>query len=98
MPAADLNKARIADFCRQHHIRRLSLFGSALREDFTPQSDIDILVEFEPDHLPGLEFFAMEAELGGLLGRQVDLHTPQFLSPYLRNQVLREAEVQYVAP
>ena len=88
----------IADFCERHHIRRLSLFGSALREDFGDESDLDVLVEFEPRHTPGLAFFAMQGELSALLGRAVDLNTARFLSPYFREDVLAEAEVQYVAP
>jgi hypothetical protein len=91
-------KGRLEDFCRRHHIRKLALFGSALREDFAPASDVDVLVEFEPEHIPGLAFFDMEAELSRILGRKVDLHTPQFLSPYFRERALAEAEVQYVAP
>src|SRR5207249_8654836 len=85
-------------FCRRHHIRKLALFGSVLRDDFGPGSDLDVLVEFEPDHIPGLEFFSMEAELSQILGRKVDLNTPQFLSRHFRQQALAEAEVQYVAP
>jgi predicted nucleotidyltransferase len=94
----DLPKKKIADFCRRHHIRKLALFGSALREDFRSDSDLDVLVEFEPGHTPGLAFFGMEQELSGLLGRKVDLNTPQFLSPYFRDKVLAEAEVQYAEP
>mgnify|MGYP001126118910 CR=1 FL=1 len=82
-------------FCRRHHIRRLALFGSALREDFRSGSDIDVLVEFEPGHIPGLAFFSMEEELAQILGRRVDLNTPQFISPEFRDQVAREAEVIY---
>jgi uncharacterized protein len=89
---------RLANFCRHNHIRRLALFGSVLRDDFRPDSDVDVLVEFEPDHIPGLRFFALERELSEILGRKVDLNTPGFLSPYFRGQVLTEAEVQYVAP
>jgi hypothetical protein len=92
-----LDRAKLAEFCRRHHIRLLALFGSVLREDFGPESDVDVLVEFEPGHAPGLEFMDMEAELSRLIGRKVDLSTPGFLSPYLRDQVLREAEVQYAA-
>ena len=88
---------RIADFCRRHHIRKLSLFGSVLRDDFRPDSDIDVLVEFEPEARMGLAFFAMEIELSEILGRKVDLNTPGFLSKYFRDEVLREAEVQYDA-
>jgi len=94
----DLPKDKIADFCRRHHIRKLAVFGSALREDFRPDSDLDVLVEFDPEHTPGLAFFVMEQELSELLGRKVDLNTPQFLSPYFRDKVLAEAEVQYAEP
>ena len=92
----DIPKDKIADFCRRHHIRRLSLFGSILRDDFGPESDVDVLVEFERGHVPGLAFFAMERELSEILGRKVDLNTPQFLSPYFRDKALAEAQVQYV--
>ncbi len=85
------------DFCRWHHIRKLALFGSVLREDFKPGSDVDVLVEFEQGHIPGLAFFSMERELSEILNHKVDLNTPQFLSPYFRDQVLAEAEAQYVA-
>lgn len=92
-----IDRAQVAEFCRRHHIRRLSFFGSALREDFRPDSDVDVLVEFEPGHVPGLAYFEMEQELSAILGRKVDLNTPQFLSPYFRDEVLAEAEEQYVA-
>lgn len=85
----------IAEFCRRHHIRKLSLFGSVLGDDFRPDSDIDILVEFEPGHVPGFAFFAMQDELSELFGRKVELHTPAFLSRYFRDEVLAQAEVQY---
>ena len=90
-------KERIAQFCHRHHIRKLALFGSVLRDDFGPKSDVDVLVEFEPNHIPGLLRFAgMEIELSELLGgRKVDLNTPKFLSPYFRDKVLAEAEVYY---
>lgn len=90
-------KDRIASFCRERHIRRLGIFGSALRPDFGPDSDIDVLVEFEPDHIPGLFGMArMERELSALLGgRKVDLRTPEDLSRYFRQNVLDKAEVQY---
>ena len=90
-----IDRARIAEFCRKHHVRKLAFFGSVLRDDFRPDSDIDMLVEFEPEHVPGLAFFAMETELSEMLGRRVDLNTPQFLSPYFRDKVEAEAEVQY---
>jgi predicted nucleotidyltransferase len=92
-----IDREKLADFCRRNHIRRLALFGSVLREDFRPDSDVDVLVEFEPGHLPGLRFFGLERELSEILGHKVDLNTPGFLSPYFRDRVLAEAEVQYVA-
>lgn len=92
-----LPKDKIADFCRRHHIRKLAVFGSVLHGDSRPDSYLDVLVEFEPGHVPGLAFFGMEQELSELLGRRVDLNTPQFLSPYFRDEVLAEAEVQYAA-
>ena len=92
-----LPRAEIVAFCRRHHIMKLSLFGSILRDDFGPESDIDILVEFEAGHVPGLDFFAMQDELSDLLRRKVDLHTPHFLSQYFREQVQTEAQVQYAA-
>ena len=88
----------IAAFCRRHRIAKLAFFGSVLREDFSPKSDVDALVEFEPEHTPGLDFFTMQAELSSILGRNVDLNTRGFLSRHFREQVLAEAEVQYVAP
>ncbi|NOX63275.1 MAG: nucleotidyltransferase family protein [Chloroflexi bacterium] len=96
-PQIDLPEERIAKFCQKNHIRRLSVFGSALRADFNEDSDIDILVEFEPRHTPGLLGMArMERELSALLGgRRVDLRTPEDLSRYFRERVLREAKVQY---
>ena len=92
-----LPKEQIADFCRRRHIRRLAIFGSALRSDFNESSDIDVLVEFETEHIPGLFGKArMERELSALLGgRKVDLRTPEDLSRYFRQEVLNEAEVQY---
>jgi len=92
-----IDQEKIAEFCRRHHIRRLALFGSVLREDFTPESDVDVLVEFEPGHVPGLAFFGMERELAELLGRKVDLNTAGWLGPQIRDRVLEEAEVQYAA-
>jgi predicted nucleotidyltransferase len=92
-----IDQELLADFCRRNHIRKPALFGSILRDDFRPESDVDVLVEFERDHVPGLRFFALERELSDLLGRKVELNTPNFLSPYFRSRVLAEAEVQYVA-
>ncbi len=88
---------KITAFCRKHHIRKLSFFGSVLREDFGPESDVDVLVEFEQGHTPGLAFFAMEQELSEILGRKVDLNTPHFLSSYFRDDVVAEAEAEYAA-
>jgi len=88
-----IDRLKLAESCRQNHICRLALFGSVLRKDFWPDSDVDVLVEFEP----GLRFFALERELSEIFGREVDLNTPAFLSPYFRHQVMDEAEVQYVA-
>lgn len=96
MSQITIDQDGIADFCRRHHIRRLSLFGSVLRDDFRPDSDVDVLVEFDPGHTPGLDFFSMEEELSRIMGRKVDLNTPGFLSPYLRDRIQRESEVQYV--
>jgi predicted nucleotidyltransferase len=88
----------IAAFCRNHGIRKLCLFGSVLRQDFGPQSDVDVLVEFEPGARTGLRFFEMQEELSALIGRKVDLNTPGFLGEDFRDHVLAEAEVCYVAP
>lgn len=89
----------IASFCRSHQIRKLSLFGSVLRSDFRPESDIDVLIEFEVGHTPGfLGLVRMERELSHLLGdKKVDLRTPQELSRYFRADVLAKAQVQYAA-
>ena len=89
-------KDKLADFCRRHRIRSLRLFGSVLRDDFGPDSDVDVLVEFEAGHVPGFIGLArMEQELSQLVGRKVDLNTPMSLSVDFREHVLREAEVQY---
>lgn len=91
-------KADIESFCRQNHIRKLALFGSALRDELKPDSDIDLLVEFEEDHIPGLITLAgMEIELSDKIGRKVDLRTARDLSRYFRAEVVRQAEVQYEA-
>ena len=98
MPRLPINRDNLAAFCRKHRIRRLALFGSVLRDDFGPASDIDVLVEFLPGTRMGLIRLAgLELELGQLLGRRVDLNTPGCLSPHFRARVLAEAEVQYVA-
>jgi predicted nucleotidyltransferase len=88
-------KIEVKEFCLRNHIRQLSFFGSIVREDFSPQSDIDILVEFEEGHKPGFDFFLFENELSKLLGRKVDLQTPQFLSPEIRQIALSEAVLAY---
>jgi len=90
------SRDRIAQFCRRNHIRKLSLFGSVLREDFRPDSDIDVLVEFEPGHVPGFfHLFDLQEELSAVFGRKVDLRTPEDLSRYFRAEVVAGAQVQY---
>lgn len=92
----ELPKEKIAEFCKRNHIRKLLLFGSVLRGDFKPDSDIDLLVEFDPAHIPGFFKLAhMERELSELMKKKVDLRTPQELSRYFRDKVISEAEVQY---
>ncbi len=95
----DIPKDEIAAFCRRKGIRRLALYGSVLRDDFTPESDVDVLVEFEPGQTPGLEFIDMQDELSEIYGRKVDLHTysgvensPNWL---LREEILNSAEAVY---
>ncbi|MGI9558141.1 MAG: nucleotidyltransferase family protein [Thermodesulfobacteriota bacterium] len=85
----------MAVFCQRNHISKLALFGSVLRDDFTPSSDVDILVEFEDGHTPGFAFFTMEGELSKLLGRKVDLNTPSFISPYFRKDAMDKSETLY---
>ena len=92
----EISNQAIEEFCRRHHIRRLALFGSILRDDFKPESDIDVLVTFEPDETPGFGFIDVQDELSEILGHPVDLHTPASLSKYFRKEVLREAEALYV--
>ena len=88
---------QLAALCQRHRIRRLALFGSILRDDFRPESDVDVLVEFEPGARTGFAFFGMQDELSEILGRKVDLNTPQCLSKYFRDEVLSEAQVLYAA-
>ncbi len=90
-----VDQKRIDEFCRKNFIRRLAFFGSVLRDDFGPDSDIDVLVEFDLNHVPGLAFFEMQSELSALLGRNVDLNTPSFLNHYFRPIILKEALTQY---
>ncbi|MGH9625586.1 MAG: nucleotidyltransferase family protein [Bryobacteraceae bacterium] len=91
-----LDRNALAEFCRARGIRKLSLFGSVIRDDFDPRrSDIDVLAEFAPGVHPGLKFFGYGDELGSILGRKVDFNTPAWLSKYFRDQVLREAVTVY---
>jgi predicted nucleotidyltransferase len=92
----NMPKDKIAEFCVRNHIRRLALFGSALRDDFTPESDVDVLVEFEAGHVPGfIKLAGMEIELSRMIGHKVDMRTPEDLSPYFRQEVVNSAEIQY---
>ncbi len=93
----DISQEKIEKFCREHHIKKLALFGSVLREDFTDGSDVDILVEFEPGHIPGfIALAAMERKLSALFsGRKVDMRTAEDLSRYFRREVVTNAEVRY---
>ena len=97
MMKIDVDRERLAAFCREHHIRCLAFFGSVLRDDFGPESDIDVLVEFESDRAPGLFGIArMERELSAILGnRAVDLRTAEDLSPYFRRDAMEESETVY---
>jgi uncharacterized protein len=98
MSVLSYDKEALARLCRSHRIRRLALFGSVLRDTDRPDSDVDFLVEFEPDAVPGLLGLAeIEAELSTLLGRPVDLRTANELSPHFRQTVERAAEVQFAA-
>jgi hypothetical protein len=93
-----IDREAVSAFCRRHHIRRLALFGSVLRDDFGRDSDVDVLVEFQAGHVPGLNFVSIEREFSGLLqGHRADMVTPKFLTPRIRDQVLRSAEPLYVA-
>ena len=97
-PNITIDREAVSAFCQRHHITRLALFGSVLRDDFGPASDIDVLVEFEAGHVPGLNFVNIEREFSELLrGRRVDMVTPKFLNPRIRDQVLSDAEPLYVA-
>jgi predicted nucleotidyltransferase len=89
-PHVSIDRDAVSAFCRRHHIMRRALFGSVLREDFGPDSDVDVLVEFQAGHVPGFDFVSIEREFSGLLhGRRVDMVTPKFLHPRIRDQVLR---------
>ncbi len=94
----DIPRSKIAKFCQNNRIHKLALFGSVLRDDFGPHSDVDVLVEFDADAEVGMiRLAALENELGQILGRKVDLNTPGFLSKYYRERILSEADVQYDA-
>lgn len=99
MPARiHVDKHRISEFCLVNHIEKLALFGSVLRDDFGPESDVDVLVKFESDHVPGLLGIArLERELTDILGQKADLRTAEDLSRYFRDDVVSHAEVQYAA-
>jgi len=100
-PKLNIPRRKVADFCRRYHIQKLAFFGSVLREDFKPTSDVDILVEFKKGYTPGLAFFAMPEELKKILGREVDLLTYQGVktsrNPIRRKAILDSAKVFYVA-
>lgn len=93
----EIPRERIEEFCRANGIARLALFGSVLRDDFRPESDVDVLVEFQPGVRVGLSFIRMQDELSAILDRKVDLNTPASISKYFRDEVLHEAEELYVA-
>lgn len=93
--AIRIDKEKIAEICRKYHIQRLSLFGSVLRDDFGPDSDVDVLVRYQPGQVLGFEIFDIEKELSDLFGHEVDLVTEKYLNPRLRDRVLHSAEVQY---
>ena len=89
-------KDKITEFCVRNHIRKLAIFGSAIRDDFTPQSDVDVLVEFDSGHVPGfIKLAGMEIELSEIVGHKVDMRTAEDLSPYFRKEVVQSAEIQY---
>ena len=91
-----ISQGKLAEFCKRNHILKLSLFGSAIRDDLSPDSDLDVLVEFEPARIPGLiKLAGMEIELSEIFGRKVDLRTAEDLSKYFREEVVKSAEVQY---
>jgi predicted nucleotidyltransferase len=92
------DRSQLAEFCQRNHIRRLAFFGSVLREDFSPESDVDVLVEFEPGAKVGLlRMAALESELSQIIGQKADLRTAADLSRYFRDEVIAEAQVQYAA-
>ena len=93
-----IDKEAIATFCERHHIVKLALFGSVLTEHFTEESDLDVLIEFHPDHVPGMiRLWGMERELSVIVGRKTDMRTPNDLSHCFRDEVVKKAVVQYAA-
>lgn len=93
-----VDQEEIAEFCRRHHIRRLAFFGSVLRDDFRPDSDVDVLVEFEQDYRLGLfDLMRMQGDFSEMIGREADFRTPDDLGRYMRDRVIAESEVQYAA-
>ena len=93
-----LDNVKVTEFCKRRHITRLALFGSVLTDSFRPDSDVDVLLEFEPDHVPGLiKLAGLEWELSEIIGRKVDVRTPEDLSKHFREEVLATAEMQYAA-
>lgn len=94
----EIDREQLAVFCRKHHLTKLALFGSVLTDRFGPDSDVDVLFEYDPEHVPTLfAVVRMERELSGILGRKADMRTPRDLSRYLRDEVVQNAAVQYVA-
>ena len=93
-----IDKERVAAFCRKHHLTKLALFGSVLTDRFGPDSDVDVLFEYHPEHVPSLfDVAEMEEELSEILGRKADMRTPRDLSRYFRDEVVRTAWIQYAA-
>jgi predicted nucleotidyltransferase len=93
-----IDRDKVAEFCRRHRIVRLALFGSVLRDDFRPDSDVDVLVEFEPEFRLGLfDLIRMQQEFSGMIGREADFRTAEDLGRYMRDRVIAESEVQYAA-
>lgn len=94
----EIDREQLADFCRKHHLTKLALFGSVLTDRFGPDSDVDVLFEYDPEHVPTLfDVVRMERELSEILGRKADMRTPRDLSRYFRDEVVQNAVVQYVA-
>ncbi len=94
----EVDREQLATFCRKHHLIKLALFGSVLTDRFGPDSDVDVLFEYDPQHVPSLfDVAGMEEELGEILGRKVDMRTPRDLSRHFRDEVVRTARVEYAA-